>query len=456
MISSRYLAAMLTLTLVGTCVGCLAGSEQEGTDDQADEERASGPGGKADGFEYGHAGGALPFYYCDEAGCRARSELGAQEGRLPDQAFEELSLAWSDAEWMFQEKVRRYVSSETQHVVLSRVHIISENFLRVGADGSLSVFPGKDDQSGAAQQQKPAGSAAAKLGLRFNGHGRQLRMQAYFEFGPPGQRTQLVAALDDSLDYWTIDIGADLDAKLSPSSIASVLFSVPPDLGGMLGAVLDRFGDVNLAANFVGHHQGFANNIAQTVPHQHFPEGRRTTRLAHAIAKDILRPACIQAATEEGLFDASACDINVPTEGAVASREVRRYRVMPLVGCQDHVGWEGSYDLAHLWADAPRPSSDEMIDFLRSSGSTPVKLFLYERTTENQWVQKNWVSLITREDGDSACSGIGQERRCAKVQLGELFAFNRTCANFADGKQYALSLADEPRIVVDPLDADYD
>jgi hypothetical protein len=107
-------------------------------------------------------------------------------------------------------------------------------------------------------------------------------------------------------------------------------------------------------------------------------------------------------------------------------------------------------------ADAPRPSSDEMIDFLQSSGSTPVKLFLYERTTENQWVQTNWVSLITREDGDSVCSGIGQERRCAKVQLGELFAFDRTCANFADGKQYALSLADEPRIVVDPLDADYD
>lgn len=454
MFNSRSLIAIVALTVLGGAnYGCSAEGAPEGTQGWTDEEEGSGPGGKADGFEYGHPGGNLPFYHCDQTGCTAREALGGPDGRLPDQAFEELTLAWSDAEWMFDERVRRYVSSETQHVVLSRVHIISENFLRVGADGSLSVFPGKDDQSGGAQQQKSAGSAAVKLGLKFNGHGRQLRMQAYFEFGPPGQRTQLVTALNDSLDYWTIDIGADLDAKISPSSIASVLFSVPPDLGGMLGAVLDRFGDVNLAANFVGHHKGFANNIAQTVPHQHFPEGRRTTRLAYAIARDILRPACIEAATEEGLFDVSACDINVPTEGAVASKEVRRYVLMPLVGCQDHVGSENVHEIAHLWADAPRPSSEEMIDFLKSSGSTPVKLFLYERKSENEWVQTNWVSLVTREANDSVCSGIGEGRRCAKVKLGEVFVFNRTCERFTGGKEYALSLADEARIIVDPFDA---
>ncbi len=454
MIHSRTLTAIVALMLLGSAhVACLADSGAEATDGHADEDPSSAPGGKADGFEYGHAGSSLPFYHCDESGCKPRSELGSADDRLPDQAFEELALAWSDAEWMFDERVRRYVSSETQSVVLSRVNIISENFLRVGADGSLSVFPGKDDHSGSAQQQKPAGSAAVKLGLKFKGHGRQLRLQAYFEFGQPGQRTQLVTALNDSLDYWTIDIGADLNATISPSGIASVLFSVPPDLGGMLGAVLDRFGDVNLAANFVGHHQGFANNIAQTVPHQHFPEGRRTTRLAYAIARDVLRPACIESATREGLFDVSACDINVPTEGAVASREVRRYMVMPVLGCQDHVGSEGVYTLAHLWADAPRPSSDEMVDFLKSSGSTPVKLFLYVRKSENEWVQTNWVSLVTREDSNSECDGTSDDRRCVKAKLGEIWSVYRTCDKIAEGKEYALSLADEPRIIVDPFDA---
>jgi hypothetical protein len=272
-------------------------------------------------------------------------------------------------------------------------------------------------------------------GFAMRSSARDVALTAYFNIKGASRTYKM-----EPFEINTVEINGGAGASIT--SFGSAMLPLPGPVKAAATAVLDRIGSGSFAVLLASTNTVIPDNSYRKVAHPSGVGTMRVSKLAENIAKNILRPACRDAAQALGTLDPRKCELR-SVEGAFGAAEaLEQYRSLPVVNCESRGATE-----KYLYALAHKPDSGAgEPDFLVHTGATPSKLSVYHQESGpvGTYAYKSWTTYLGPVSDPRKCGTFdANQYRCVVVTSGGAADGLGNCGT---GVKRKLSLLTAPKI----------